>query len=281
MNRNKALSKVVHLNDWMSTDYSPLNSHLIAIGDDIYHDHDFFEIVYIVDGQIPHIVNHSEMDLKAGDLLFLRPSDKHIFLREEGNPCSHRDIVINPRFFRSACDFLSDTFWKKYNATSLPIKQTLSQEKILELEEDINRYNAILQNDMATKQLTAKFILIKLLSFYSLHSTEKINKDYPKWLNRLLEKMSMCEYYKMGLPTILSFFDYDQSYICRVFKQYLGVTMTEYLNSLRLQYAANQLKMTNKSVLSICQETGFSSVSYFNKLFKQAYGVSPKVFRQH
>ena len=109
---------------------------------------------------------------------------------------------------------------------------------------------------------------------------EKLNNDYPDWLNRLLEKMSMREYYKMGLPTILSFFDYDQSYMCRVFKQYMGVTMTEYLNSLRLQYAYNQLKLTNRTVLSICQETGFSSISYFNKLFKKEFGKTPKSCRK-
>lgn len=280
MDKKRLLSKVSHLKDWMSTEYSPVNTHLIAIGDDVYHDHDFYEIVYVVDGQIEHIVNGEEMDLKTGDILFLRPFDKHIFLRTENNKCSHRDVVISFNFFRDFCSFLSADFFEKYNAPSLPVKQSLPQSKITELEDDIARYSAILKKDTEAKQITAKFLLSKLLSIYSQHTVEKLNNDYPDWLNRLLEKMSMREYYKMGLPTILSFFDYDQSYMCRVFKQYMGVTMTEYLNSLRLQYAFNQLKLTNRTVLSICQETGFSSISYFNKLFKKEFGKTPKSCRK-
>ena len=57
--------------------------------------------------------------------------------------------------------------------------------------------------------------------------------------------------------------------------------MTEYLNHIRLQQAAFQLQYTDNTILSVCNNVGFSSVSYFNKLFKQTYGISPKAFRKN
>lgn len=275
----KILSKVSHLSDWMSSAYSPLNSHVVAIGDDVYHDHDFYEIVYVINGQIPHIVNGQHMDLVTGDMLFVRPTDKHIYLRDDGNTCTHRDIVINLHFFETTCQFLGETFLPKYRETELPKKCNLHLNEIEMLEEEIKKHQAILQTNTEQKLISAKFLLIKLLSIFYQHTAQPYNDKYPLWLNRLLEKMNMCEYYKAGLPTILSFFDYDQSYMCRVFKHYMGMTMTEYMNELKLEYVANQLKLTNRTILSICHDAGFSSMAHLNKLFKSKYGMTPKKFR--
>ena len=56
--------------------------------------------------------------------------------------------------------------------------------------------------------------------------------------------------------------------------------MTDYLNEHRLNFVANQLVLTNKSVTLLCEEAGFSSLPYFNKLFKEKYGVTPLKYRK-
>ncbi len=280
MNQKFTFTKVTHLEDWMSTSYSPVNSHVVAIGDDVYHDHMFYEIAYVLNGQIGHVVNGMQMDLSAGDVLFLRPTDKHIYLRTEDNDCAHRDIVINKEFFEKVCLFYGENFLSEYESREMPLKLSLSLDEIEIFEQELNRYGMILQNNDENKIVTAKFLLSKLLSYYYQHSVKQSDDRYPVWLNRLLEKMNMCEYYKAGLPTILSFFDYDRSYMCRVFRQFMGTTMTDYMNKLKIKYVANQLKLTNRTVLSICHDAGFSSVSHLNKLFKKIYGMTPKEFRK-
>ena len=56
--------------------------------------------------------------------------------------------------------------------------------------------------------------------------------------------------------------------------------MTEYLNEQRLNFIATQLRLTNKSVTELCSESGFSSMPYLNKLFKQKYGIPPLKYRK-
>lgn len=62
-------------------------------------------------------------------------------------------------------------------------------------------------------------------------------------------------------------------------KKYYGVTVTEFINDLRLNYAANMLKNSNMSILDICYDCGFDNTSYFHRKFKEKYDVTPLKFR--
>lgn len=60
----------------------------------------------------------------------------------------------------------------------------------------------------------------------------------------------------------------------------LGMTFTGYLNKLRLTEAARLLsENSGATILEIAYSVGYANVSYFNKLFKEEYGCTPKVFR--
>lgn len=273
--------KILHLSDWLSTEQSVLNSHLITIGDDIYHDHEFYEIVYLLNGSIEQTVNDKPFPLVAGDVIFLRPEDKHYFLRNETNKqIAHRDLLFKSDFFENVCNFLGEDFLRAYLGSPMPVKIRLPLEKIAIFEEKVSNYYRL--PNAQDKMLFAKFFLIELLNIYQEGTQNDIiyNEKYPGWLNQLLQKMNMVEYYKDGLPVILSFFNYEKSYMCHTFKKYLNITMTDYLNNLRLNYAANQLHFTSNSILSIAYESGFSSIAYFCRLFKKRFGCSPSVYRK-
>jgi len=65
-----------------------------------------------------------------------------------------------------------------------------------------------------------------------------------------------------------------------VLKTELGMTFTSYLNKLRLTEAARLLaEKSGAAVAEIAYSVGYANVSYFNKLFKEEYGCTPKEFR--
>ena len=57
------------------------------------------------------------------------------------------------------------------------------------------------------------------------------------------------------------------------------MTSVEYINNYRLERSAYLLSSTDKSIMEISMDVGFNSVSYFNKLFKIKYKLTPKEFR--
>jgi YesN/AraC family two-component response regulator len=57
------------------------------------------------------------------------------------------------------------------------------------------------------------------------------------------------------------------------------MTVKEYVNKKRIEAAYAMLQERKKQVIEICFESGFSDLSYFYKVFKKAYGKTPKAFR--
>jgi transcriptional regulator GlxA family with amidase domain len=59
------------------------------------------------------------------------------------------------------------------------------------------------------------------------------------------------------------------------------VTLNEYVNLLRLSYAQALLMQEDTNVLDVAMESGFRSLSAFNKSFRKISGKSPSDFRRH
>ena len=62
-------------------------------------------------------------------------------------------------------------------------------------------------------------------------------------------------------------------------KDLFDLTGQEFFTNIKLQYATSQLLLTNRLILDISNDIGITSLSHFNHLFKQKYGVSPSQYR--
>ena len=60
----------------------------------------------------------------------------------------------------------------------------------------------------------------------------------------------------------------------------MGISFVQYLNDYRLARAWAQLARTGETVTNIAQGCGFENLSYFNRLFKRRYGMTPGQMRQ-
>ncbi|MCC8102621.1 MAG: helix-turn-helix domain-containing protein [Clostridiales bacterium] len=69
-------------------------------------------------------------------------------------------------------------------------------------------------------------------------------------------------------------------YLARFFKKYYGKNFSEYLTEVRLEYAISDLADTDKSVIRIACDNGFTSLAAFNRAMKAVYGETPTVFRK-
>ncbi|MHA8091241.1 AraC family transcriptional regulator [Aquirufa regiilacus] len=66
---------------------------------------------------------------------------------------------------------------------------------------------------------------------------------------------------------------------CRYIKKTTLLTYTDFVNQYRINYA-KQLLLQNMSISTCCYESGFESLSYFNRVFKKQVGVSPSLFKK-
>ncbi len=82
------------------------------------------------------------------------------------------------------------------------------------------------------------------------------------------------------LESVVAATGINRTKINDLLKSELGMTFTGYLNKLRLTEAARLLsENSGAAILEIAYSVGYANVSYFNKLFKEEYGCTPKMFR--
>ena len=70
------------------------------------------------------------------------------------------------------------------------------------------------------------------------------------------------------------------SYLCRLFKRELGITVNAYLTKVRVEHGKELLK-TEEAIADIARLCGFSDQSYFTKVFRQSEGVTPLKYRKN
>ncbi|WP_137929541.1 helix-turn-helix domain-containing protein [Mesorhizobium comanense] len=96
----------------------------------------------------------------------------------------------------------------------------------------------------------------------------------------------MCDFiaenflYDIDSVTIAAAADIHPKYAMSLFKKSTGMTLNEYVNLLRLSYAQAMLMHQDANVLRVAMESGFGSLSAFNKSFRKLAGMTPSDFRK-
>lgn len=81
------------------------------------------------------------------------------------------------------------------------------------------------------------------------------------------------------ISEIASIVNLSEAAFCRYFKKATKLTYTDFVNQYRINHA-KKLLMQNANVTEACYDTGFESLSYFNKIFKKITGENPSAFRK-
>ena len=85
---------------------------------------------------------------------------------------------------------------------------------------------------------------------------------------------------QLTLEQISEHLNFNTYYFCRLFKKATNSTFTEYLNFVRVCKSEKLLTSSSMSVSDISLDVGFSSVSYFNRVFKRFKGCSPNEYKK-
>ena len=97
-------------------------------------------------------------------------------------------------------------------------------------------------------------------------------------LMRQYAEQQLCS--PISLKEIATLYRKNEKYVGRLFKKETGKSFAEYCNDLRLERAAQLISQGAGSVISVAMECGFNNISYFNRLFRKKYGVSPTAYRK-
>nr|WP_321413576.1 AraC family transcriptional regulator [uncultured Allomuricauda sp.] len=249
----------------------------------LWHYHPELELVYIVQGRgtlyVGDFIGHFERD----NIFLLGSNLPHMFDSDTDNDVVSKSIVIhfNPAYLEKLgtnhqFDFLKyivDICERGIMIDNLKSKSFLPLFKELS---DMHEMECNLQALRILFRLSQNKNFLKL---GSMNWTENF-LVHDNRLNKVLEYIMMHFKEEIDLNTVADLAGMNKSSFCRYFKQKTGKTFVDYVNNVRINYACRLLRDKGKknSVSLACFESGFNSLSYFNRIFKRQLGCAPSEY---
>lgn len=236
------------------------------------HWHGHVELLYFLKGGASVCCGGEEMLVEDGELIVVNENELHRGdFRNTG--VRYLCIMIPPRFF----EFIGDN-------TRYVFGRRMKDRKIHEMMSNIFLTFEEKEIGYRYKTIAMTYELISyLIEKNSVICMDKI--EYEQRNSRLANFNNIIDYIeknypqKLRTPDIAASAHLSEYYFCHLFKKYMGVSFTTYLNNVRIKKAAAFLDNTKLNVTEVAAKVGFDDVNYFSRVFKNKFGVSPKNYR--
>ena len=254
-----------------------------------WHYHDNFEISFITEGSGKRIVADSIEEFQPGDLVLIGRNIPHIWIvdKESFTPSIRKlEMVILQFTSEVLCPEILALPEFRYIAKTL----TLSERGIRITGQTLNEVSEIMLQLPYIENFDRMLLFYKLMDIigrsetnFPLTSKEYINMRFTTKNKRIatIHEYLMNNYREeIDLKKLAILVNMAEGSLCRFFKMHIGITIFEYLNKLKIDFACNLLMDKNFSIMDIGFDSGFNNISHFNKQFKKITGLPPSVYRK-
>jgi AraC-like DNA-binding protein len=251
--------------------------------DFFWHYHPEYELTYIINGSGKRIVGDNYEDFTDQDLVLLGPMLPHTWVTEKPASDQYRVIVIQ---FSTEC--IQPLL--QYSEMAV-IKQLLNrsdrgvQFSGLQKKEVADILNEMVESNGMDALLLFFKLLQKLsnMEYRALASgffTSYQTNENQQRMNTVFKWVQQKYTGKIQLSEAASLIHLSESAFCKFFKRVSGKTFSGYVNDIRIAHACKLLIETDLSVLQIANNSGFDSLTYFNRTFLIKKGITPRGFRK-
>lgn len=258
--------------------------------DSNWHFHPHYQVFTVLEGSGTRFIGDDIRHFEAGDTVFLGPNIPHLWRSDrayfEGNPeLKTHGIVV---YFTE--DFLGEHFFQKPEMHML--RQLLEKGKrgldIMGNARDYVKkslkelvitdgFGAILEilTTLHILSQSSEVSYITSLGYVNTHKvseTERMQKVHEYVMKHFKEELRLNEVAALTNMTEAAF--------CRYFKSRTNKTFSDFVSEIRVGYACKLLVEERLSVTQICYESGFNTVSNFNRQFKNLTNKSPLQYQK-
>lgn len=265
-----------------------------------FHAHDFYEIFFLLSGSVDYLVENRTYPLRPGDIILTNTSELHRAVFRGDKPCERYVAWIHPGFMERCCAFFHTDIAVCFDSSSQmhynllkADSDTLAEirglfERLLEGRDTGADAGAGADTDVSadTDAGTGTFARAwndchtaeLLLLLNQVHANTTVTPGIHVITS---EKVSDILYYinqhlaePLTLEDIAGHFYLSKYYLTRLFKQYTGLPLHQYIRKKRLITAKN-LMLAGSGISSACMNSGFNNYSHFSYCFKQEFALSP------
>ena len=229
------------------------------------HSHDSYEIYILLEGERHVYIDGLQKKTVPDDILMLKPNVKH---RSTGAG-PHAGICIS---------FTEEFLDKYFSKQAKRVILSCFEDSIIAVRKDVEaRICDIFDRMVADEKMRFAHLaeVCSLISQGRSGGAPELNDD----------RSAAQEYIRghyaniRGLDDIAGGLHLSKAYMCRKFRKDTGMTITEYINSVRVEKACELLATADMTVAEISELCGYESHAYFSSTFKRLTGKTPVDFR--
>lgn len=253
------------------------------------HKHQFIEIAYFYHGTGKHVVNDEEFDIKAGDIFVL---NSNVFHQFKGEDLRVINVMFSAKFispeFKNE-DFIKQFFMHHFGENCLEqIKlenyiyvsdfsrkhsDTIIYDMLQECNMHMDCYSTILRNKV-------EILMIHLMRLLLIKDNETPLVFSHK--NTLEKAISLIDENASEINRVEDITDkigYNKLYFNRLFKNYMGISISKYIRKKKMEKVSNLLAHTNYTIEKIAEMVGYVDMKSFYCAFKRERNMSPGAYR--
>lgn len=240
------------------------------------HRHSFWELILFERGEGIHTINGVDYPFHPKELALLAPSDIHQLRSKTGTTFDSTKVGFTYNIYgdhlKDICRF--DHFPVIVSLTDSDYAKAVS---LIELLKDEYSAPQMPGTDIFSINLLEQLLILIVRNLPEQENTRAFDiKNAQRILLYIQQHFSE----PITITDVASALNYSPKYFGKLFLKQMGVPFQDYLKSLRLNYAYHLIQYSDRPIIDICYETGFTSPTYFSKMFKQKYGFSPNKLRK-
>jgi AraC-like DNA-binding protein len=193
----------------------------------------------------------------------------------------HTDNIC--MYIKLMCDYIHNNF------ISYKTCMEIIEHIINEIETQVISMKIILNNEekitLASQVENCYFItdMFDSIKNFVVKMFASVNKMAPsgvsiEYTNKAIAYLNENFYKDISVQDIADKVGVSRYHLSRIFKENTGITLIDYLNKLRFSKAEVFLKSTDMNINEVAKAVGFNNISYFNRKFKQMFGMTPSQF---
>lgn len=248
------------------------------------HWHDSMELVFVKRGHGFIQMGVTVCRAQEGDIFIFSPGTLHAFRQEKGSSMEYENIIFDLELLGGAGDLCAEKYLLPLQSGRLELSGILNKKDgcyqeaaaCLREAEDANR-TKLQGYELLIKGALFRFLAILMAQGKQLPASETADTMR---LKQVLQWISVHYGTKLHVADAANICQCSSSHFMRWFKKMTGQRFTAFLNEYRLNAAAEALRTTEDTVLSISEQCGFDNLSYFNRAFKTRYLMTPREYRR-
>lgn len=246
-----------------------------------YHFHDFYEVYFLISGNLDYFVENKVYHIHRGDLLIMNNNEIHRPFFKDFTTYERVVIYFEPGKISEKSLRLLDAFTKRKSGEKNLIKLSSAQtEELLGLFKKFERLEE--EPDEYSETLRLAYLLEVLALINKAFKNTRVLKEI-RAKNEIISEI--LKYIDEHLDTELSLeqlekrFNYNKTYLCRLFKQNTGSSIHKHILYKRVA-KSKALISEGFSVFEACVHCGFNDYSSFYRVFKSTVGISPVDYKR-